>query len=166
MSTSNLEVSLLDTWLKKDPVRWIAGAMAGCFAGLVMALFAGLVCKFAGLEFFFPIKMAAIPVYGANATELGLNLMPMTIGLITHLLLSTFLGVIYSHFTISRTFTALFGMGIVWALFSWIFINNLFTPSFTGVLALGISQGAAFFVHLVFGLSLVSLGFFEKVLRD
>ncbi|NDD93156.1 hypothetical protein EBZ37_13890, partial [bacterium] len=68
-------------------------------------------------------------------------------------------------FTGTNSFAPLLGMGLTWGAFSWIFINNLFAPSFLDIRALNISNGAAFFVWMVYGISLTSVAFFDRAVR-
>ena len=79
------EVSLTEIWLRKDPKRWMAGAMAGVFAGLVMMAAAMLVSATFGPELWFPVKVAALPFLGGGATELGFHLGAIGTGLAFHL---------------------------------------------------------------------------------
>jgi hypothetical protein len=57
-------------------------------------------------------------------------------------------------------------MGLTWGAFSWIFLNNLFSPSFLDIRALRIPNGAAFFVCLVYGVALTSVAYFDQAVRS
>jgi len=52
----------------------------------------------------------------------------------------------------------------MWGTLSWIFINNLFVPSFLNVREIELPNGPAFFVLLVFGLLLASLKIFDRII--
>lgn len=160
-----MEQNLTDIWLKKDPVRWIAGAMAGALAGLVALLVAMVMCMGSGMEIWFPLKVPAVAFFGGIATEHGMNLKFIGFGFVVHQALCMFLGAVYAHFTGTNHKTALLGVGLTWGAFSWIFLNNLFFPSFREVFILDISPGASFFLCMVFGVALSSVGFFDRVLR-
>jgi hypothetical protein len=159
------DVNLVETWLKKDTQRWMAGIAAGLFAGLVMLAFAGLMSVVAGMEFWFPIKVSALPFLGNGATEYGMILPNILVGLIVTEVICAILGLIYAHFTATNALPSLLGAGLVWAAFSWIFIFNLFVQSFRPVLNARLPSGAAFPVMLVFGISLTSVAFFDKMIR-
>lgn len=158
------DLNLVEMWLRKDPTRWMAGVLGGIFSGGVAILVGGLISKSHGLEFVFPIKFAALPIVGNAATAVspGGSLM---LGLFLFLGLAAFLGFLFSHFTPTNMFAALLGMGFVWGTFSWIFITNLFMQSWVDIRATDIPNSATFFVTLSYGLSLVSVGMFDKMIR-
>jgi hypothetical protein len=155
-------------WLKKDPKRWFAGALAGAFAGLMALIFASVLASLAGYEIWFAAKILALPFLGGAATELGLSgagFKAFLIGFIAFELLTAFWGMIYAHFTGTNSLGALLGMGLTWGAFSWIFLNNLFSPSFLDIRALKIPNSAAFFVWMVYGVALTSVAYFDKAVR-
>ncbi len=159
------DINLVELWLKWDPKRWIAGALAGAFAGIVL-LGAGMLLALAfGNEVWFPVKVAALPVLGGAATEFGMNLGSILTGLIVTEAVAVFLGIVFAQFVPTNSFTALAGMGVVWGVFGWIFIHNLFIQSFRPVFAAQLSPAAAFPVWLAFGLALTSVAFFDRTLR-
>jgi hypothetical protein len=57
---------------------------------------------------------------------------------------------------------ALFGMGLTWGAYGWIFITCLFMPANRDYFAAEIPRGVMFFAWLVFGLSLMSVAWFDK----
>ncbi len=158
------DTNLVEIWLRKDPARWVAGAMAGIFAGLLAGAFAMAVAKMLGYEMWFPIKLAALPFLGGRATEFGINAGLIT-GLIVMESLCMVLGMVYAHFTGLNSLPLLLGAGFTWGCFSWIFINNLFTPAFPDISAANLSKAPGFFVCMVFGLSLTSVAFFDRMVR-
>jgi hypothetical protein len=115
-----------------------------------------------GLEAFYPVKIPAIPLLGAEAMVLGPQLSALVTGLAVHLLLSAVLGIAYAHFTVTNTLLPLLGAGFVWGTFSWIFIFNLFIQSFTEINALQLPRGPALFVCLAFGFALSSVRWFDR----
>jgi len=159
------EVNLVEIWLRKDPIRWLAGAMGGAFAGFIMLLTSSVICLFTGPEFWYPVKVPLVPFIGAQAMELGMNPTILMMGFAVHEALCMFLGIAYAHFTGTNKTSALLGVGLAWGLFSWVFINNLFTPSFREVYVLSNSPGVAFFLCVLFGLTLSSVGKFDQMLR-
>lgn len=164
-TTTSEDMNLVEIWLRKDPARWIAGAMAGFFAGL-LAILAGMVISTAlGYEIWFPIKYAALPILGGSATEYGIHWGPLLVGFVTAQTVCVFLGFVYAHFTGLNSIPLLLGAGFTWGCFSWIFINNLYTSAFPDISAAQISKAPGFFVCMVFGLSLTSVAFFDRLVR-
>ncbi len=157
---------IVSVWLRKDKARWIAGALAGIFAGLVAMGVASLLSVLLGAEFWFPAKVAALPFLGMDATALGFSLAPILVGLIAHLFVCHVLGIAYAHFTgREASLSLLLGAGLTWGAFSWVFIQNLFVQAFPTIRAVGIPSGAAFFVLMVFGISLTSVSLFDRMVR-
>jgi hypothetical protein len=157
--------SLTEVFLRRDPVRWIAGGMAGAFAGLVGIGVAVIIAVIFGHEAWFPIKAAAVPVLGYHATEFGFHVGRILVGfgLIEAICIAQ--GIVYGHVTSTNSPGPLLAVGLVFAAFSWVFIFNLFTQSFPEFYALQLSPGAAFFAIVAFGISLSSLCFFDRMVR-
>ena len=165
MDTHTGDINIVEIWLRRDPIRWIAGALAGLFAGAMMIGLAMLAAKASGAELWYPVKIAALPFLGPSALEYGDHFNHILVGLVSLSGLCVFLGVVYAHFTGTNNLAALAGVGLVWGIFGWIFINNLFTQSINPVFWAHISRGAAFPIYLVFGLGLTSVAFFDRALR-
>jgi hypothetical protein len=159
------DIDIVAIWLRRDPARWIAGAMAGFFAGLVMLAFATVLSALFGPEPWFPVKIPAVVFYGGYATEYGIHISRMLAGFLLHESLCVVLGVIYAHFTGTNNMPALLGAGFTWGAFSWIFIQCLFAPAIRQIYAMNLPRGPAFFVCMVFGLSLASVAFFDRMVR-
>ena len=162
------DLDIVAPWLKFDSTRWMAGAAAGMFAGIVALVFGGILSKVGGMEALFPVKVMALPILGSSATELGVSggaLLAVIVGLVTFEALCAFLGAVFAHFVFSNASGPLLGMGFTWGAFSWIFINNLFSQSFLDIRAANLSRGAGFGFWMVFGLSLTSVAFFDRMLR-
>lgn len=164
-TNSTEDMNLVALWLKWSPLRLLAGAMAGLFSGSMMLLFAMLLSHFNGNDIWLPIKYGALPFLGNSATEAEFYWNTILIGLAFHEILAVILGVVFAHVTGTNSLSALLGMGLVWGVFLWIFIHNLFTPSIPAVFAAQISAAATFPIALVFGVSLVSVAFFDRLLK-
>ena len=160
-----MEYNLVEMWLRKDPIRWIAGALAGVLAGGVAAGVAMIIAKLAGFEGSFPIKLIGTIILGAQATEIG-NANGFLVGGLLIVGLGLFLGVIFSHFCGVNSLKALIPLGLVWGTFSWIFIWNLFLQSFNTIFAARIPSGPVFAICIAFGLALVSVSSFDQLLRN
>jgi hypothetical protein len=159
------EINLTDIWLRRDPARWFAGIMSGLLAGAVMLAFAMVVSAVTGNELWYPVKIPAIPFLGAAATDIGMHMTPIIVGILVHEALCAFLGFVFAHFTGTNSLSALLAMGLVWGIFSWIFLFNLFFQSFPEISALSLHRGVALFTHLAFGLALTSVAFFDRAIR-
>lgn len=160
-----MEYNLVEMWLRKDPIRWVAGAFAGLLSGIITLVFAMAVASHYGLENWFPMKLFATIFLGPSAMELGMNQSAILVGVVTVELLGAFLGMIFAHFTGTNLMKALLPMGLVWGIFSWIFIWNLFMQSFKPIYAARIPSGPVFPVCILFGLCMASVAFFDKALR-
>jgi hypothetical protein len=159
------DTPLVEIWLRRDPVRWMAGVLGGVTAGVVGFLVAGVLSKFGGLDLTYPLRIAAMPVVGGMATDLSSGMGPVILGLVIHLGLCAVLGGIFAHFTGTNSMKALLGYGLTWGIFAWIFIFCLFAQSFKDIFAARVPAGPAFFAHIAFGLGLMSVGFFDSAFR-
>ena len=160
-----MEYNLVEIWLRRDPIRWLAGLLGGLVAGVFAMLVGMFIATSAGMEATFPVKLLGTIVLGASATELH-QVQGALVGFLVLEFICVFWGVIFAHFTGTNSVKALLSMGLVWAAFSWIFIWNLFLPSFKTIFAANISAGAAVPVCLAYGLGLATISFFDSMLRE
>ena len=156
------EFNLAEMWATPRAARLRAGVFAGIFAGIMMQIFGIIFHIFTGDELLKGMKIAALPVLGREALAYGVG-PGLFVGLAMFFLLSIILGVAYAHFTGINNKKGLFGIGLTWAAFSWVFITCLFSPSFRSYHEADISRGAMFFAWIVFGLSLMSVAWFDRV---
>lgn len=163
-ATDDDDRDLVAAWLTWDGTRIMAGALAGLFAGILMMAFAMIFAKIMGYEVLFPVKYAAVPILGGDALRFD-NTAAVLVGFIAHEILSAVLGMFYAHFTATNALPALLGYGLVWGIFSWIFISNLFTPAFFDLAAIALPKSVFLPVNLVFGLGLPAVAFFDRSLR-
>lgn len=159
------DINIVELWLRRDNARWMAGIAAGIVAGLVALVFAMVLSSIGGREFFFPAKLMATSILGAQATEFNAGFGTVLAGLIVYEALCAFFGFVFAHFTATNSLPALLGVGLAWGAFSWIFIWNLFLQSFSTFLNAGVGSGAVFFVCMVYGVALTSVAFFDRALR-
>ncbi len=160
-----MEYNLVEIWLRRDPARWIAGALGGLFAGAVAMGVAMLLAQMGGLELEFPIKLMGTLILGSPATEIGENRESILAGASVIGAICIFWGVIFAHFTGTNSFKVLLPMGLVWGIFSWIFLWNLFLQSFKPIYAARIPSGPVLPICLTYGLALASIAFFDPVFR-
>lgn len=159
-----MEYNLVEMWLRKDPIRWISGALAGLLAGVVAMVVAAAFAQSVGMELWFPVKLMGTIILGPSATDIDTTVGIVTGGLVFEGLCA-FLGMVYAHFTGTNSLGALLPMGLVWGTFSWIFIWNLFMQSFRPIYAAHIPSGPVFAVCIAFGLALASVKVFDSILR-
>ncbi len=159
------EFNLVEMWLRHDPLRWVAGALGGLFAGAVSMLFAMAFLHAGGMEIWFPAKLMGTLVLGPFATEYGMHLKAIGTGFATYELITMVFGMIFSHFVGSNRLKALFWMGVVWGIFSWIFLWNLFGQSFHTVGRNYFPSLPVLPICLVYGISLVSVAFFDRIVH-
>ncbi len=165
MQNTEDDIDLVAYWTKKDPARWIAGVMAGLLAGIVAMAFAGVLGIVGGGDVLIGVKVGALPIMGGKALEAGVHMPTLIAGFVTLEALAAFLGFVFAHFAFTNRLSMLFGMGLTWAAFTWVFIINLFSQSFRDVFVADFSRGGAFFVCCAFGLSLTSVAFFDRLVR-
>jgi len=165
VDSNDRDIDVVALWLRYDPKRWMAGAIAGFFAGLCMAGFAMVLSKAFLGDLLYPIKIAALPFFGGEATDYAAPMRVLLTGFAFHSLLAVFWGVVFAHFAATNSMPGLLAMGLVWGAFCWVFITNLFSHSIPAVRAAHIPAGPAFFANQVYGLSLASVAFFERMLK-
>jgi hypothetical protein len=158
------DINLVESWLRVDPLRWISGVITGALAGGIALVVAMAIAVSSGYEIWFPAKLMATILLDSHATEYGMNPLPILAGVALIEAISIFWGVIYSHFTFTNKFIGLFGMGLTWGIFLWIFNWCLYLQSFHTIRAAAIPPSAAFPVCIAYGLSLTLLGVIYPVL--
>jgi hypothetical protein len=159
-----METNLLEIWLRRDPIRWVAGALGGLFAGALAMAVAILIAFSLDWDPLFPIKLLGTPLLGASATEIQTTQGAVAGALLIEAI-CIFWGIVFAHFTGTNSVRALLGMGLAWGAFSWIFIWNLFLQSFKPIFAARIPAGPAFPVCMTYGLALASVAVFDRMLR-
>lgn len=159
------EMNLVDKWSRVDPTRWIAGVMAGILAMAIAMVLAGIFSTAGGMGFLFPLKLMATPILGASATEFASGAGSVIVGGIVLAMIGGFWGFVYSHFVFTNSLSALLPMGLVWAVYLWIFNWNLYLQSFRTISVTELPRSLVFFVCVAYGLSLCSVTFFDRALR-
>ena len=159
-----MEPNFVTNWLRRDPIRWISGGLAGLFSAFVAMAIAMFFASSAGLQSWFPLKLFGTILLGPSATDVKFAQGAITGGIL-FAALCIFLGMVFAHFVYTNAFGALLAMGLVWGLFSWIFIFNLFMQSFKPVLAAHVPPTVAFPICVLFGLALSSVSLFDRLIR-
>jgi hypothetical protein len=158
------EMNLVNQWSRVDPTRWIAGVLAGILAMAIAMVLAGIFSRVAGMDFLFPVKLMATPVLGSSATEFAAGAGSVIVGAFVLALIGGFWGLVYSHFVFTNSLSALLPMGLVWAVYLWIFNWNLYFQSFKTISVTNLPRSLVFFVCIAYGLSLCSVAFFHRAL--
>ena len=155
------EYNLAEMWNTFRGARLRAGAFAGIFAGIVMQIAGMIFHATQGDEIIKGWKIAGLPILGRDALTYGFG-EGFVVGTLTFFVLAIILGMGYAHVTGVNNKKGLFGTSLTWTGFSWVFITNLFSPSFRAYYEANISRGGMFFAWLIFSLSLMSVAWFDK----
>jgi hypothetical protein len=161
-----MEYNLVEFWLRRDPVRWLAGVLGGLFAGAVAIGLAMVLASINGYETWFPVKLMGTILLGPVATDTAPSQNAILAGLIVFEGVCVFWGFIFSHFVMATRIPSLLAMGLVWGIFSWIFTWNLFMQSFRQIFAAQIPSGLALPVCIAYGVSLVSVGIIDRLMKS
>ncbi len=156
------EFNLVEMWNTFRAERIRAGFFAGIFASVMMLIFGMIYCAATGRDILAPMKIAALPFMGGAAMTYGMG-PGLALGTVVFFILMIFLAIVYAHFTGVNDRKGLLGMGVTWGAFGWVFITNLMAPSFRGYLTADIPRGVMFFAWMVYGVSLCSVAWFDKV---
>ena len=160
-----MELNLTETWLRKDPVRWTAGAISGFVAGLVAILVSMAVSRSTGGDPWIMVKLFASIFVGPEALRFTAGAGVLAVGLIAYQLLSVLLGVAFSHFVFTNRPLPVLAMGFTWGFFQWVFWANLYLQSIRAFVAADISSGPRLLICMSFGLSLIVLVWVDPMLR-
>ncbi len=160
-----MDVNIVALWLKRDPVRWLAGCFSGLTAGGVAISVAVFLAQALGdPDCWLPVKLMGTVLLGSKATEFGQS-EGIRAGILVFESLALFWGVIYAHFTSVNSMKVLIPVGWVWGILSWIFSWNLFLQSFPEISVAHLPSAGALVVFLCYGLALPSVAFFDRGLR-
>jgi hypothetical protein len=160
-----MEINLTETWLRKDPVRWTAGAISGFAAGLVAIMVSMVVSRASGGDPWIMLKLFASVFVGPEALRLGVGAPILGVGFVAYQVLSVILGVAFSHFVFTNRVLPVLAMGFTWGFFQWVFWANLYLQSFRTFVASDISSGPRLLICMSFGLSLIVLVWIDPILR-
>jgi hypothetical protein len=163
--TQEGEMNLVVHWSRVDPTRWISGVLAGILAMAIAMVLAGIFSTAGGMGFLFPVKLMATPVLGSSATEFASGAGAVIVGAIVVGIIGAFWGFVYSHFVFTNSLSALLPMGLVWAVYLWIFNWNLYFQSFKTISVTNLPRSLVLFVCIAYGLSLSSVAFFDRAIR-
>jgi len=155
------EYNVVELWAKFRSERIKAGVMAGIFAGIMMQVFGMIYCAAQGMDLTTPMRISALPILGSAAMTYGAGA-GIAVGLLMFFILAIVLGTTYAHFTGTNHKWNRFGVGLTWGAYSWIFITCLFSPAFHSYQEADIPRGPMFFAWMVFGVSLMSVAWFDK----
>jgi hypothetical protein len=155
------EFNVVALWTTFRSARLRAGVIAGIFAGIMMQVFGMVYSVATGRDLTTPFRIAALPILGNEAMAYGTT-PGIMVGLLVFFALAILLGVTYAHFTGTNHKGNRFGIGLTWGAYSWIFITCLFSPAFRAYYEAEIPRGPMFFAWMVFGVSLMSVAWFDK----
>lgn len=157
------DINLVEKWITLDKSRLKAGVMAGLTAGVIALVVAAIGSVLGGGEPWIAFKAAASLVLGTSARDFGFHAGVIGTGFVVFEAVAVFFGLAYAHFVRTNAVPALFGMGLTWGAFSWVFIHNLLTPAWRAEYFVDqISPGSAFFFWMAYGLGLMSIRIFDR----
>lgn len=153
----------------------LAGVFSGWIAGVVMALFAMIISAANGYSFWFPMQLVDGVWIGEDALLGGAGV--VIAGIITHLVVSAFFGVLFAVFrgrfreiaesldTTSEAATA-FLWGTVYGVGVWVFMTYvvLWLDPTLRIQVFALSPGMWFLYHVVYGAMLFTTPIFQKAL--
>jgi hypothetical protein len=113
---------------------WLGGVTAGVIAGLGMAVVTMLYTSFAGLGALLPLRMIAATFFGVDALVGGAGV--LAAGLVFHLVISAFFGLLFAALTVrpKSTPVAFFG-GLAYGIGIWALMTFLVLPFVNPVMA-------------------------------
>jgi hypothetical protein len=128
------------------------GALAGIVAGLVMAVVMMIYFSVMGAGFWYPVENIAAVFFGIDALLGGAGV--VIVGLLTHLLVSALLGMLFASLLQPRTSTgaAFFG-GLAYGIGVWVVMTYIILPIFNPTMSarMAVTAGFWFFSHLIYG---------------
>jgi len=144
----------------------LAGAVSGILAGIIMGIVSMLVSYRTGMGLLLPLHMVAATFYGVGALVDGAGV--AAIGLIIHLVVSAFFGVVFALLTqtnIAQRGPLIRG-GLVFAIVIWAIMTFLFLPAVNPTMSSRVAlQPTGWFIeHIVFGVVLSFLPNIERIL--
>src|SRR6476661_6307311 len=86
---------------RKNQLSRVAGLLAGILAGIAFALIAFFVSTLKGQQFLDPLYLIGATFFGVKALVGGLGV--AVVGLLTHVAVSAFFGILFSYLVNSET---------------------------------------------------------------
>ena len=133
----------------------IGGIVAGLVAGVVMALFVLVMNVLARQDIWVGMKVAGTPFLGEAATQPGFDLIPVVVGVATHLGIAAIWGLGFGmlFYGLSKIATVL--LGALWGVVVWFGMLYVVLPAFgLGELARTMPLAIAVGEHVLFGVAL------------
>ena len=160
MHSGTTSTASTSTW--GDLVRW--GVIAGVIGGIVMAMIMMIVTAALGMGFLAPLYLIAATFHPAWAMTQGLQITPLLVGLMVHMVNSAILGVIFAvvlRWLFQRPLgvvtAAVAGMG--WGLLIFLAMTYGVLPLLDSAMAHAITTNTALLIwwivsHLMYGVVL------------
>jgi hypothetical protein len=159
-----IDYNIVALWTSLDITRWIAGGIAGAIAATLAMIVAGFIATTQGYEFIFPVKLLGTALLGREATAYGY--MPgILAGIVVLCVFCVGWGIVFGHFVRTNKLGYLFGMGLAWGAFSWVFTWNLYLHSVKAIVASNVPPGPAFATCFTYGLGMMSIAIVDKAIR-
>jgi hypothetical protein len=148
------------TW--SDIVRW--GAIAGLIGGIAMAMIMMITTAALGMGLLAPVYLIAATFHSSWATAQGLQIAPLLVGLMVHMVNSIIFGAIFAivlRALFQRSFGAVAAAvaGMVWGILLFAVMTYGVLPQLDAAMAHAITASSALLTwwlvsHLMFGVAL------------
>ena len=133
------------------------GTIAGVTAGIFLTLMMTLMSAAGGKDIWYGIKGAAAPFFGDRAMQPGFDVLPVVIGLVSHLVISAGWGALFATFIEGANRAITMIAGVLWGFVVWIGMYYFVLPM------VGLSSmqndapvGRAIAFHLIFSIALTA----------
>jgi uncharacterized membrane protein YagU involved in acid resistance len=135
----------------------VRGAVAGVAAGVILTLMMTVMSAAGGKDIWYGIKGASAPFFGARAMLPGLDVVPVVVGLVSHLVISAGWGVLFAIVVEGWNRAATLMTGVLWGFVVWIGMYYFVLP----IVGLSSMQddapvGRAIAFHLIFSIALTA----------
>lgn len=138
------------------------GAIGGLVGGIALAMLMMIVTAAKGMGLLRPLYLIAATFHGSWAMAKGVDIVPLVIGLMVHMLNSIIFGVVFALLLGSVTGTRRWGAtawtvsGLVWGLIVFIVNQYVVLPAVDPAMAMGADKVLFWWVlgHMMFGLIL------------
>jgi len=135
----------------------VRGAIAGVAAGVVLTLMMTVMSATGGKDIWYGIKGASAPFFGSRAMQPGLDVVPVLVGLVSHLVISAGWGALFAIIVEGWNRAVTLMSGVVWGFVVWIGMYYFVLP----IVGLSSMQddapaGRAIAFHLIFSIALTA----------
>jgi hypothetical protein len=143
------------------------GALAGVAAGLVAGVCLMIASALRGQALWIPPKLASAPFFGERALHPDFDIVPLLVGLVTHVVVCAAWGALFGAIFYGATRGATVALGALWGLVVWLAMHYGVLPliGVANLLAI-VPVGVSLIGHVMFGITLgIAFLPFQRVRR-